>query len=122
MLSLFVNSRTQFELFSIALFPAAVFALLSLQMSSNPVDFAPTTPSFSTSSALFPKRTYLTENTTHNQFYNSFNFNHFRTLFHSSPATPLFTICSPKHTRGVPTPLTISRSGNRSRRLHARAQ
>jgi hypothetical protein len=89
------------------LFPAAplqgiVVGFALHQASVISTNFAPTTPSFSISSALLPKRTYLTENARHNHFSNSFNFNHFHTLFHFSPATALFTISSPKHTEGVP--------------------
>src|SRR5580704_5049848 len=61
---------------------------------------------FSSCCALFPKTAQLVENTSYNLFSNPFNFNHLRTLSHSFPGTPLFPICSPKHTGGIP-PLTF---------------
>jgi hypothetical protein len=63
---------------------------------------APTSPVFSTRSALFPKSSHLIENKRQARIFKFIRFNQFRTLFHFSPASPLFSICSPKHTGGIP--------------------
>jgi hypothetical protein len=68
----------------------------------NPSSSSAQHPLFSISSALFQNITQLTENNRQNPFCNSLIFNHLRTLFHFSAGSPLFPVCSPKHTGGVP--------------------
>jgi hypothetical protein len=57
---------------------------------------------FSAPSTLLRKSAYLIENTSQMLISNPLYFNHLRTLFHSFPGSPLFAICSPKHTGGIP--------------------
>jgi len=66
------------------------------------VKIAPVKPLFSCRSALIQMSAYLIENKGLDCFFKSFFINHLRTLFHSSPGSPLFAICSPKHTGGIP--------------------
>jgi hypothetical protein len=56
----------------------------------------------SISSALFQKSVHLIENKGKLTICKPFVFNQLRTLFHSSPGSPLFRVSSPKHTGGVP--------------------
>jgi hypothetical protein len=65
---------------------------------------APATPVFSNSSALPQNSAHLIENKGQMPFCNPSVFYQFRTLFHSSPASPVLSICSPKHTGGIPPP------------------
>jgi hypothetical protein len=68
----------------------------------SPLKSAPTSPVFSVCSALLPEGSHLIENKTQTHICKSLDFNQFRTLFHFSPASPLFSVCSPKHTGGIP--------------------
>jgi hypothetical protein len=62
----------------------------------------PASSLFSTSSRLLQKSAHLIENKGQMTFCKPSVFYQFRTLFHSSPASPILSICSPKHTGGVP--------------------
>jgi hypothetical protein len=93
------------RLFQLAAAPASrglAPALVSVQNDPRPYFCAPTTPSFSISSALFSKHSHLIENKGKSPICKSCIFNHFRTLLHSSPGSPLLSVCSPKHTGGIP--------------------
>jgi hypothetical protein len=63
---------------------------------------APTSHLVSMTFALFSKSLQLIENTSLRPITKWFDFNQLRTLFHSSPASPLFPARSPKHTGGIP--------------------
>jgi hypothetical protein len=73
-----------------------------IRLSRQPLLPAPTTLLFSNSSTLLQKCLHPIEKTLFSSLYNPLVFYQFRTLLHSSPANPLFTICSPKHTGGIP--------------------
>jgi hypothetical protein len=63
---------------------------------------APASPVFSNASTLLQKSAHLIENKGQMPFGKPCVFYQFRTLFHSSPASPVLSICSPKHTGGIP--------------------
>jgi hypothetical protein len=65
---------------------------------------APASPAFSMLSPLLPNSAHLVENTGELNICKSRPFNHFRTLLHSFPASPLFSICSPKQPGVYPGP------------------
>ena len=62
----------------------------------------PTSHVVSITSALFLECSQLIENASLSPTFKSFNFSRLRTLFHSSPASPVFSVCSQKHTGGIP--------------------
>src|SRR5580698_8001547 len=88
----------------------------SLPASQSREKIAPTSPSFSISSALFPKIAQLLENTRQTLLRNPFRFYQFRTPLHSFPGSPLFSVCSPKHTGGMGCRLLIEHP-NRDQRF-----
>jgi|HubBroStandDraft_6_1064221.scaffolds.fasta_scaffold971959_1 hypothetical protein len=99
-------SRSQFQSVSGPASRGIAPASAPSRIDSSPCFCARTTPSFSISSALFSKHPHLIENKEKSPFFNSINFNQFRTLFHSSSGSPLFSVCSPKHTGVYPRPLS----------------
>src|ERR1700691_1598272 len=83
-----------------------VRSFVSLRTSPSrhqPIKIALPSHLFSSISAHIKKSGYLIENTKENQFSKSLVFNQLRTLFHSFPASPVFSICSPKQ-RGYTPP------------------
>jgi hypothetical protein len=73
--------------------------------SFSSTDTAGANPVFSVHCALFQNSAHLIENKGQARFCKLPIFNQFRTLLHSSPASPVLSICSPKHTGGVPSHL-----------------
>jgi hypothetical protein len=107
---------TQFELFPSPTFPG-VTAAFSPVVS---VPFMPalsgssvlTTALFSGHSALVQKAAHLIENERETQIRKPFNFNRFRTLSHSFPASPSLSICSPNQPGVYPARPKIDKSCN----------
>jgi hypothetical protein len=95
-------SRSQFELPSASVPPSVALASAPTRIRSSRSFFVPTTPSFSIPSALFSKHPHLIEKKEKSPFSKSNIFNQFRTLSHSFPGSPLLSVCSPKHTGGIP--------------------
>jgi hypothetical protein len=93
-------ARNQFELFSDSAFPDSAPAFAAIGIHPEPSHNVPTTLLFSNRSILFQKSAHLIENTGQTPICKSIVFNQLRTLCHSSPASAVFTICSPKHTGG----------------------
>jgi hypothetical protein len=93
-------------------------ASASLPASQSREKIAPTSLSFSASSALFQKSAQLTENTRQTPPCNPIHFYQFRTPLHSFPGSHLFSVCSPKHTGSMGCRLLISSAsrGRASRR------
>jgi hypothetical protein len=73
----------------------------SLQLAQRREKIVPTSPSFSISSALFPKIAQLIENTRQTASRNPIHFYQFRTPLHSFPGSPVVSAFYELHTGGV---------------------
>jgi hypothetical protein len=110
-------SGSQFRLPTASVPPGLAFGLVSTRINLSFAFSAPTTPSFSISSALFSKHSHLIENKRKSRIIKSFIFRQFRTLLCSSPGSPLLSVRSPKHTGGVPPSLSSRRLVSYAARL-----